>query len=271
MSDSQFLQSFRLDGRVILLTGATGHLGAPIAHAIAAAGALPIVASRSREKLTGLVSDLERAGLRAVAIAFDVSDPEQCRRAVAQATDAGGRLDGVVNCAYSGRTNTIATTRDSDFELACRQNLTGPFALIQAALPALRASAQQLHGGASIVNVASMYGHVSPDPAIYGDSGMNNPPYYGAAKAGLLQLTRYLAVHLGPDRIRVNSVSPGPFPPASIAQTSPQFHAQLCAKTPLGRIGAPSELAGPVVFLLSAAASFVTGTDLAVDGGWMAW
>jgi NAD(P)-dependent dehydrogenase (short-subunit alcohol dehydrogenase family) len=112
---------------------------------------------------------------------------------------------------------------------------------------------------------------VSPDPAIYGDSGKNNPPFYGAAKAGLIQLTRYLAVHLAKRGVRVNSVSPGPFPPPSIATVSPEFHAELCRKTPMGRIGAAEELAGPVLFLLSDASTYVTGIDLPVDGGWTAW
>jgi len=204
-------------------------------------------------------------------LAFDVGSPQDCRDAIASLAQAGGELAGIVNCAYGGRPATVETATDTDFDIACGQNLTGPFALIQAALPLLERAATRTPGGASIVNISSMYGHVSPDPRIYGDSGKNNPPFYGAAKAGLLQLTRYLAVHLGPRRIRVNSISPGPFPPPSIAQTSPDFHAKLCDKTPLGRIGAAAELAGPALFLLSDASSYVTGTDLAVDGGWTAW
>ena len=218
-----------------------------------------------------LAKEIETGERTCSAVAFDVGEAEQCRRAVAEIVDRIGRLDGIVNCAYSSRISTIETTPEVDFDLAWGQHVKGPFTLLQAALPLLRAAGRTLPGGAAIVNFGSMYGHVSPDPRIYGTSGKNSPPPYGAAKAGLLQLTRYLAVHLGPDRIRVNSVSPGPFPPASIAQTDPDFHARLCDKTPLGRIGAAGELVGPVLFLLSDAASFVTGADLAVDGGWTAW
>jgi NAD(P)-dependent dehydrogenase (short-subunit alcohol dehydrogenase family) len=271
MPSRSVLSQFHIDGRAILLTGATGHLGRPIARAIAQAGGTSIVAGRSQQSLDQLVSEIEQDAGNAHAINLDVGDPDQCRRAVGKIGDLLGKLDGIVNCAYSGSIRTIETSLDSDFELAWRVTLGGPFAIVQAALPLLRAAAPGLAGGASIVNIASMYGRVSPDPRIYGTSGKNSPPHYGAAKAGLLQLTRYLAAHLAPDGIRVNSVSPGPFPPQSIAQTDPDFHAKLCYKTPLGRIGVASELTGPVVFLLSEAASFVTGADLAVDGGWTAW
>lgn len=142
---------------------------------------------------------------------------------------------------------------------------------MQAGLELLKNAAKIKRGGASVVNVASMYGQVSPDPRIYGNSGSNNPPYYGAAKAGLIQLTRYMACHLGHFNIRVNSLCPGPFPPESIKEKNPAFYNQLCFKNPLGRIGEAHEVAGPVVFLLSAASSFITGANLAVDGGWTSW
>jgi NAD(P)-dependent dehydrogenase (short-subunit alcohol dehydrogenase family) len=271
MPNQAVLSQFHIDGRAILLTGATGHLGRPIARAIAQAGGTLIVAGRSQQSLAVLVNEIEQNAGNAYSINLDVSDPDQCRLAVGKIAGLVGKLDGIVNCAYSGRISTIETTQDADFELAWRLTLGGPFAIVQAALPLLRAAARGLAGGASIVNIASMYGHVSPDPRIYGTSGKNSPPHYGTAKAGLLQLTRYLAAHLAPDGIRVNSISPGPFPPPSIAQTDPDFHALLCHKTPLGRIGVASELTGPVIFLLSEAASFVTGADLAVDGGWTAW
>jgi NAD(P)-dependent dehydrogenase (short-subunit alcohol dehydrogenase family) len=271
MADHDPMQRFRLDGRMVLVTGASGHLGWPIARAIAAAGGIPVLAGRSEAKLVPLAESVRAAGGSCSTLAFDVGVPQTCRDAIATLGGRTDKLAGIVNCAYGGKAATVETATDADFTLACDQNLIGPFALIQAALPLLKNASSAHAGGASIVNISSMYGHVSPDPRIYGDSGKNNPPFYGAAKAGLLQLTRYLAVHLGPDRIRVNSVSPGPFPPASIAQTDPAFHAQLCGKTPLGRIGAADELVGPVVFLLSDAASFVTGADVPVDGGWTAW
>jgi NAD(P)-dependent dehydrogenase (short-subunit alcohol dehydrogenase family) len=128
-----------------------------------------------------------------------------------------------------------------------------------------------LRGDASVVNIASMYGHVSPDPAIYGDSGQNSPPYYSAAKAALIHYTRYAAVHLAPDRVRVNAISPGPFPPMRFRDEKPDFYAQLVKKVPMGRIGMAEDMVGPLVFLASPHAQYVTGTNLCVDGGWTAW
>jgi NAD(P)-dependent dehydrogenase (short-subunit alcohol dehydrogenase family) len=100
---------------------------------------------------------------------------------------------------------------------------------------------------------------------------MNNPPHYGAAKAALLQYTRYAAVHLAAEGIRVNAISPGAFPPEATQQRDPVFADALTRKVPMGRLGKPEDLAGAVVFLASSAARFVTGANLPVDGGWTAW
>ncbi|MEK8045022.1 SDR family NAD(P)-dependent oxidoreductase [Ideonella margarita] len=259
----------RLDGRRVLVTGAAGHLGAPISRGIAACGGTPVLAGRTEATLHALADEIRATGGQCQVLVLDVSDRDGTRAAIDHLLSDGSGLDGIVNAAYGGRAIPFTEAVDEDFEHAERLNVSGPFALIRQALPALAAS--RANGGASVVNLSSMYGHVSPDPSIYGDSGKNNPPFYGASKAALSQLTRYMAVHLAPQGVRVNSVSPGPFPPASIAQSNPAFHAALCAKAPLGRIGAAHELVGPVLFLLSASASYITGIDLPVDGGWRAW
>ena len=122
-----------------------------------------------------------------------------------------------------------------------------------------------------MINVASMYGLVSPDLRVYENAASTNPPFYGAAKAALLQLSRYLACELAKDNIRVNALCPGPFPCPSVKEANPEFIKKLENRVPLGRIGIAEELKGPVVFLASDDSSYVTGSTLNVDGGWTAW
>jgi NAD(P)-dependent dehydrogenase (short-subunit alcohol dehydrogenase family) len=164
----------------------------------------------------------------------------------------------------------MAAAEASDFDLAYRSAVTAAFEAARAARPALiRAAAE--HGGASIINISSMYGLVSPDSRLYSEPGQMSPPHYGAAKAALLQLTRHLASELGPEGIRVNAICPGPFPRPEVIARDPAFGERLKARTMLRRTGEASEIAGPVLFLAAPASSFVTGAVLVADGGWTAW
>ncbi|WP_157739323.1 SDR family NAD(P)-dependent oxidoreductase [Herbaspirillum sp. meg3] len=265
------MNRFELNDDVVLLTGATGHLGQAIAHVLAHAGAHVVLCGRDEEKLIQLERSLQKVGGHVTRLVFDVRDEQGRRDAIGVIEKRLGRLDGIVNNAYAGKTGSIKSSTVADFENATAFNLSAPFDLVQRALPLLQESGSRRAGGASVVNVASMYGMVSPNPDIYLDSGANNPPFYGATKAGLIQLTRYLACHLAESNIRVNSISPGPFPSQGIKQTQPEFHERLRAKVPMKRIGIASEVADPVLFLLSAGASYITGVNLPVDGGWTAW
>ncbi len=265
------MEYFTLKNRVILLTGAAGYFGSTIAKGLVSAGAEVILAGRTEQSLRLLSKNLINAGGKAQPLVLELSDDDSRCNAIAWIKKHYSRLDGIVNNAYSGRAGALENIAVDDFSMACSQNLSGPFHLIQQALPILQETAVKNDGGTSIVNVASMYGKVSPDPRIYGDSGQNNPVHYGATKAGLIQMTRYLACHLADRNIRVNSVSPGAFPRPEVGETAPDFLGRLEQKIPMGRVGRAEEVIGPVLFLLSSASSYVTGADLPVDGGWTAW
>jgi NAD(P)-dependent dehydrogenase (short-subunit alcohol dehydrogenase family) len=116
-----------------------------------------------------------------------------------------------------------------------------------------------------------MYALVSPDLRVYDTAAGANPPFYGAAKAALLAWTRYAACEFGKENIRVNAISPGPFPSNKVQAENSAFVTRLAARVPMGRIGQSHEIGGPVLFLASSASSFVNGTNLIVDGGWTAW
>ncbi|MBI3553505.1 MAG: SDR family oxidoreductase [Elusimicrobia bacterium] len=260
-------ENWRLDGRVALITGGAGYLGRAMAEILCEAGAEVVLNGRDAKKLKRAADELRGLGGRVSIAARDVSTPKGAAALIADVQKLGGRLDILVNNAYGGSSSSVW----EDFRKTYEVTVQASALLIDTALPMMTKAGKTNPGGACVVNIASMYGKVSPDLRIYGKSGCDNPPSYGPAKAALLQLTRYYACRLGPNNIRVNSISPGAFPPSSLLKAQPKFHEGLCRKTPLGRVGRPGELKGPLLFLASDASSYVTGADLAVDGGWTAW
>lgn len=260
---------FRLDGRTAFVSGAAGHLGQAMVRGLLGAGARVILNGRNTQSLDTLRAKLRQENYDPDAIAvcaFDMRDEEALGRCLATLP----RLDVLVNNAITVEMGTIASATPEQFATAYDSGVRAPFAAMRIAEPSL-AKAVNATGHAAVINIVSMYGVVSPDPSIYGDTGLNSPPHYGPAKAALLQLTRYMACHWGAKGIRVNAIAPGPFPRDEFQREQPAFVQRLAAKNPLGRIGHASEIAGAAVFLASDAASYVTGAVIPVDGGWTAW
>lgn len=259
-----------LTDRIAVVTGAGGHLGSAISLGLSEAGAKVHLLGRGEDRLKGVAGQIHDSGGIAEMHAVDITDVNAISSFLDVIREKERRIDVLVNNAYAGPEMGTETNQHQGFQSAYSVAMTSVAEFCLRAEPLLKAGATRF-GQASIVNIASMYGLVSPDPRIYGTTGLNSPPWYGAAKAALLQYTRHLAVQLAPHNIRVNSVSPGPFPNPHIQQEFPEFIAELETKTPLGRIGQPEEVGGVVSFLASDAASFITGTNIAVDGGWTAW
>lgn len=266
MSDAAASGLFRLDGRTAFVSGGAGHLGRAMVVALARHGAHVIVNGRNEARLAAFQEELASSDIAVTTACFDMMDFDAVRRFF------GGldRLDVLVNNAVTVQPGKIEAQTPEAFDTAYRSAVTAAFEAMRSAEPALDAAVAAT-GHAGVINIATMYARVAPDPRIYGASGLNSPAAYGPAKAGLLQLTRHMAAHWGQKAIRVNAISPGPFPSPSIQAAKPDFAKALAEKTMLGRIGQPDEIAGTVVYLASDAARFVTGTDIPVDGGWTAW
>jgi len=254
---------FSLKNKVVLLTGASGYLGKSICWSLMHAGAIVLANIRSEESLSTIIERERDSQGSIVPAIFDVADIDAIDQWFESYT---GQMDVIVNNAYSGSAGTIETSKASDYSAAFDISIVGPNRIIQRALPLLQKSDL-----ASVINIASIYGIISPDLRIYDSPASSNPPFYGAAKAAIIQWTKYAAVEFGARGIRVNSISPGPFPNEDVLKSSPDFVNHLVNKVPMGRVGHSKEIGGPVIFLASSASSFVNGCNLIVDGGWTAW
>jgi NAD(P)-dependent dehydrogenase (short-subunit alcohol dehydrogenase family) len=248
------LDSFRLDGKVALVTGASSGLGVAFAEGLAEAGADVAICARRAEKLEETRSRVEATGRRCVAVPADVSKPEDCQRFVDAAVSELGRVDVLVNNAGVG-TAVPATREDpEEFRKVIDINLNGSYWMAQS-------FARAASEGGAIVNIGSVLGQSSaflPQAA------------YAASKAAIIGLTRDLAQQwTGRKKIRVNALAPGFFPSEMTEQYPEGYLEGLMVRVPAGRGGDPHELTAALIFLASDAASYVTGAVLPVDGGFL--
>ena len=256
---------FSLHGQVAIVTAGASWLGSAMSRALAEAGAKVVVTSREGERAEAFAASLPGEGHLGLPLAQE--NTETLDDFVAEVVRRLGRVDVLVNNAYGATAPSIDTATAEDFDRAFHTGVTAYFILARAVAQHLRS--RQAPG--SIINIASMYGMVASYPDVYIGYKVNSPPNYHALKGGLIHLTRHLAVYWAKDNIRVNAISPGPFPPPRVNDANPGFTDRLSEKVPLGRMGRPGELKGAVVFLASAASSYVTGKNIVVDGGWTAW
>jgi NAD(P)-dependent dehydrogenase (short-subunit alcohol dehydrogenase family) len=260
-------QLFSLKGRTALVTGGSGHLGAAICEALSQSGARLVLASRNQEKCQKLAQRLqEENDVPTWGLTLDIQDQSSVRSCMEETVSLAGGLDILVNNAafYAGM--DLETMTEEEWLHGMDGTINHVFRCTQAVIPIMKNA-----NGGCIINITSMYGMISPDPNVYGDSGLGNPPNYGAGKAAVIQFTRYSACYLGRYGIRANSISPGPFPNPQVQADHPWFIDRLAAKNPMGRIGQPEELKGAIAYLASDASAYVTGANLVVDGGWTAW
>ena len=208
-----------------------------------------------RERVVPIRVDIKEKGLHQV-----VDMVEQILRSKSI------KLSGLVNNAYYLEVDSY----DDVSAEACELAIQGLFAFhVNLSLEIM--SRGLFADQSSIINVSSMYAKVAPNPSIYPQNISVNPLLYGSMKAALIQSTRYLSAIMASKGIRVNSVSYGPFPNSEVQKSSPEFISQLSKNTHIGRIGTPEESAGVIDFLLSSGSTYITGADIAVDGGWTSW
>ena len=258
-----------MQGRVALITGGGGHIGAAMCEALAELGAAIVVLDMAQESCTDVARRVhETYGVETLPLVIDLTDEKAVRSVPRRALDRFGRLDILVNCAALGGASELKgwvtpfPEQSTDtWRLALEVNLTAAFVLVQACAEALVAS-----GHGSVINIGSIYGLVGPDMRLYESTPLGNPAAYAASKGGLLQLTRWLATVLAP-KVRVNAISPG-----GVWRNQPEaFHKRYVARTPLRRMATEEDLKGAVSYLASDLSAYVTGHNLVVDGGWTVW
>lgn len=260
MPRTSYKELFSLSGKTALVIGGAGLLGKEIVKGLRDFNATVYLADTDKDKASDLLSDTNIRFL-----SLDLTNAGSVSAAIRSILDDAGRIDIMVNCAYP-RTRDWGLKFEKILFASWKENidnqLGGYFNCCQAVAEQMKAQ-----GGGSIINLGSTYGVAAPDFSIYEGTEMTMPAAYAAIKGGGIALTNYLSTYYAEHKVRANTVSPG-----GIFDNQPKpFVEKYSKKTPLGRMGMPDEVVGAVVFLASDAASYVTGQNLLVDGGWTTW
>jgi 3-oxoacyl-[acyl-carrier protein] reductase len=246
---------FDIQEKVFLVTGAYGLIGTALCHFLAENDAEVVAVGRKKEKLENLrtVTTFEA----------DISNEEDVLSLWRNLTENFEKIDVLINNAAASTSHTFESLTAEEWDSIMATNVKGTFLMCKQGV-----NSGLLRERSSIINISSIYGMVSPDQRIYGDTGLNSSSVYGCSKAGVIQLTKYLATYLAEKKIRVNCISPG-----GIFNNQPAYFLQkYTEKTPQNRMGMVDDILGTIVFLSSEKASgYITGANIVVDGGFTTW
>lgn len=250
---------FDLSNKVILITGGYGYLAQNAAKYMAKYNARVYIMARNEEKFLQIFKDYENIYFQI----FDLSSTISIKNAFESVYKKENKIDVLINNAFYLKGQSPENMEDEDFSYGIEGVLNRMFICIREIIPYLKRQ-----GFGKIINISSMYGLVAPDFSIYNVFPEQlNPPHYGAAKAGVIQLTKYYAAYLGKNNIQVNVITPGPFPSLKTQQNK-EFISNLSSHTILNRIGHPDDLIGVFVLLSTKSSDYITGQNFIVDGGW---
>ena len=263
---AEYSQLFDVSGKSVLLTGGAGQLGRKIAETFILLGANVILVDKDDQELEKVVKEFEKnLDVKIDFFVCDLEVEEQRLLLINKFLNSSKKIDVLINnAAFVGTSELGGWNTSFEFQSietwrrALEVNVTAAFQLVQGLTKVLRRVSSP-----SIINIASIYGVYAPDWRLYDDTEMNNPAAYSVSKAGLIQLTKWMASLLGPE-IRVNAISPG-----GIARNQPDnFVEKYISRTSLGRMAVEDDLVGTVVFLASPASKYITGQNIIIDGGW---
>lgn len=256
-----FLDRFSLKNKVVILTGGAGLYGRGLTARLASAGATLIIASRTVDTLKEIAEAETSRGQTVIAENLDLSSGQSIQELVQRVNETFGRIDGLVNNAYLRVMKGGPDAPVEPWEASLRANATGLLNITRAC-----GEIMYRRESGSIVNIGSIMGMVGPSPWLYEGTSMSASPDYFYNKGGMVQLTRYFAAYYGAKNVRVNCLSPGGY----FNNQDPKFLERYEKMTMLGRMADDDDLAGAVIFLLSDASAYITGTNIPVDGGYTA-